>query len=298
MSTALRSSLIRLAHSNPELRPHLLPLLAKTAVAKDTTDFVSYVMSTMAPMSEHDVVAFLKQRCKISISPPFQKRTGPRFRTGDRIEIRAHKHQDIATKGTYLEYNGKVGTVVQIDGADVLCKMDTGGTDMPVRFTRGMSPRGVGIYKYTPPFVIEGSPAIEMIYLRDVDARTTADQRLTVDVYLAGAKKYEERAATYYTGHVAAVAYTKTGKVYFRKCPQQRMRVDPAAEGGLEYRTFSPTAGKVLYIGLLGHRPDNWKDALAALKAAAPEKMEKAPEPEKEPYVVDDKDPDFGNSML
>lgn len=31
MSNKLRSSIIRLAHSNPELRPHLLPLLSKEA---------------------------------------------------------------------------------------------------------------------------------------------------------------------------------------------------------------------------------------------------------------------------
>ena len=35
MSNNLRSSVIRLAHSNPELRPHLLPLLTKVAGQPD-----------------------------------------------------------------------------------------------------------------------------------------------------------------------------------------------------------------------------------------------------------------------
>lgn len=287
----LRTSLIKLAHQNPDLRPHLLPILTasidKTAIAKDTVDFVSYIMSTAVPMHSHDVMKFLLEKGKLHVGQPVQRRQGPRFFKGDRIEIKASKHKNMATKAPYLEYNGKVGTVVAIDKLDVLVQMDT-GPSVPVRFPLGMSPRGVGIYKYTPPYVIEGSPAMEMVYLRNPDADTSADQRLTVDVYMAGAGKYEERPAIYYTGHVAAARWNQEGDIYFLKCPQQRLRVDPAAEGGLEYRAFNPTKGKVLYMGLLGKRPTDWKDKLAELKKLAPERADTPPMPAKKLEPVED----------
>ena len=44
--TKLRSSIIRLAHTNPELRPHLLPLLTKTAADKFTQAYLEAALAT------------------------------------------------------------------------------------------------------------------------------------------------------------------------------------------------------------------------------------------------------------
>jgi hypothetical protein len=55
MTTSLRSNLIRLAHTKPELRPHLLPLLTKQAAEKAPKDVLeensdNYFVQFVAPL--------------------------------------------------------------------------------------------------------------------------------------------------------------------------------------------------------------------------------------------------------
>jgi hypothetical protein len=276
---SLAKKLIHIASTQPAKRAESLALLKKmgldttklaalnkAAIAPETEEFVRWVLSTQTPMSSSEVEAFVSRSLGIKTSPPVKRETGgPRFKRGDSVMIVADKHKapkyDI---GNYKLYNGKVGTVTETDGEDVLVAFQ--GVPAAVRFPGGMSPRGVGIYKYTAPYDIKGSDKIEMIYF--AGGKPTEDQKIVVDAYLGRAKGTEKRSANYYTGHVVFASEGANG-YYFRGFPQQRMQVDPQAEGGFQARTFNPALGEVFYIGVFGRRPSKWKDELAALDEAA-----------------------------
>lgn len=275
--TVLRQRLIRVASQLPKgsaERRQILALLApdtlrsKVAVNEKTQDFVEWVVNTIStPMTESEVEKFLKGTLRMEIKPPIQKREGPRFQPGDRVKVQKDKHKDEATSGPYIEFNGKIGTVVAVDGQDALVKMDSGPSE-PVRFMGALKPRGVGLFKYTPPFVMEGSVAVEMIYFRDADADVKEEQAVVVEQYMGRARKGEKRSMNYYTGHLFNARLNQSGLVYFQMFPQQRVSVDP--EAGFEPRSFSPTTGKVLYIGRLNtDRPSGWEKELADMRAKA-----------------------------
>jgi len=267
---SLRSKLIRLAHENPALRKDLLPLLQveahdKVALAKETQDFVEWVINTQEPLPEARIERFLTSTLGLEIKPPIKKREGPRFIEGDRVEVRADKHKDEATIAPYVEFNGKTGVVTSTDNFDALVQLDS-GSSAPVRFPLALKPRGVGLMKYTPPFVMEGSDKIEMIYFADPEAKITEEQQVTVTKYKERARGEEKRSANYYTGHIFSARTNASGQVYFQTFPQQRQRVDPSAEGGFQVRSFNPVKGKVLYMGVFGRRPSSWKKDLEKLQ--------------------------------
>jgi hypothetical protein len=56
---ALRSKLIRLAHNNPELRPHLMPLLGKTAGPFESVDSSKSDYGA-AQRAMNDAIAYLR----------------------------------------------------------------------------------------------------------------------------------------------------------------------------------------------------------------------------------------------
>lgn len=258
----LRCALIRLAHENESLRPHLLPIL-KEAVSQETVEFVEWVVNTQEAMHESEVRAFITRVLGMEIKPPIEKRQGPRFQVGDRVEIMVAKHKDAASAGTYQEFDGKIGTVTDVDGMDALVKLDS-GPSTPVRFPNAQKASGVGIMKYTEPFVLEGSKPIEMIYFAGGDVKD--DQKIVVDTYMDKGRPGEQRSANFYTGSVFNARLNQKNEVYFQLFPQQRMRIDPKAEGGFQARSFNPSLGQLLYIGLQGRRPSHWKQELGEMK--------------------------------
>jgi len=257
---SLKQKIIRLAFTHPELRGALAPVLKKIAIAQETSDFIEWAMNTQQPMSPSEVTGFLGV-LGIDVQNPVQRRKGPRYRVGDRIEIIAKKHKDSSSRQVYDEFDGKIGTVVGIDGDDVLVKLDSGSTKAPVRFPLGMKARGVGMYKHTDPYTIEGSHKVEIIYLAG-GGNTTSDQQFVVNNYLSRARGPEKRSANYYTGHITQARYNKQGEIYFLAFPQQRVRVDPKSEAGFLPRAFNATKGQILYIGLADKRPSGWINEL------------------------------------
>lgn len=299
----LRNAIIRLAHARPEFRAQLLPLLktagceklpeggmrdncekkkeegaksddgkkasaVKLAIKPDTEAFIQWVHNTQGQKSPQEVEKFINNVLHIDTAPEKVKDPdavkGPRFKSGDPVEIKAHKHTNAATQAVYDQYHGKIGTVTSTDGMDVLVEFKAGAA--PVRFPGGMLPRGVGIYKYAPAYTIEGSPMMEMVYLPDPSAKPSHDAKAVVEVYVGKAKGIEQRSADYYTGSVTGAAISPATGFYFRALPQQRTNVDPAAEGQHQWRTFNPRKGAVLYIGLMGKRPSDWKKQLSAIE--------------------------------
>jgi len=277
--TVLRQRLIRVASQLPKgsaERRQVLALLApdtlrsKVAVNQKTQDFVEWVVNTdPVPMSEAEIVKFVKGTLRMEIKPPIQKREGPRFQPGDRVKVQKDKHKDEATSGPYIEFNGKIGTVVTVEGQDALVKMDSGPSE-PVRFIGALKPRGVGLFKYTPAFVMEGSVAVEMVYYMDAEADVKEEQAVVVEQYMGRARQGEKRSMNYYTGHLFNARLNQAGQVYFQMFPQQRVEVDPESEGGFLARSFNPSKGKVLYIGRLNtDRPTGWEKELADMRAKA-----------------------------
>jgi hypothetical protein len=270
---ALRNRLVRVASTLPKNSSERRVLVAflkeqesvRVAANQKTQDFVEWVFnSSPDPLPARAVEAFLVQKLGMEIKPPLQKREGPRFQDGDRVKVDASKHKDDATVAPYAEYDKKLGTVVRTNGMDALVKLDSGPSE-PVRFEGALSPRGVGLFKYTPPYVLEGSPAIEMAYLADPENAVKSEQQLVVEQYLGKARGTEKRSANYYTGHLFNARENKSGQAYFQMFPQQRMTIDP--EGGYLPRSFNPTTGKVLYIGLMNRRPAGWEGELEDLRA-------------------------------
>jgi hypothetical protein len=262
---SLRSAAIRLAYRVPALRTHLLPLIEKMAVSKETEDFVEWALNTQQPMNPRAVQRFVEGTLRIETKPPVQRRTGPRFQEGDRIEVDVSKHKDASTISVYQEYDGQVGTVTGADRNDALVKMDSGGP--PVRFPGAQSWRGVGLKKYTPNWVAKGKGPIEMIYI--AGGKPTKEQQMVVKYYTDRAKGGEKRSMNYYTGYVFAANMASGGGWYFRAAPQQRMQMGAGADKGFLWRSFNPGKGKVFYIGLQGRRPSGWLDELDQIRAAA-----------------------------
>jgi len=261
----LRSAAIKLAHGDPSLRPLLLPLIKKMAISKDTEDFVEWALNTQQPMNPRAVQRFVEGKLRIETKPPMQKRPGPRFQEGDRVEVNVSKHKDADTIEVYKQFDAQVGTVTGVSGMDAVVKMDRGGAE--VTFPLAQKSRGVGLMKYTPNFVAKGKGPIEMIYIAGGSA--TKDQQMVVKYYTDRSKGGEKRSANYYTGYVFTANMAKGGGWYFRAAPQQRMQVGGGADKGFLWRSFNPGKGKVFYIGLQGKRPSGWKDQLDQIRAQA-----------------------------
>lgn len=286
--TVLRQRLIRVASQLPKgsaERRQVLALLApdtlrsKVAVNQKTQDFVEWVVNNdPVPMTEAEVVKFLKGTLRMEIHPPKPPKPPgtARFSVGDRVQVKKDKHKDEATSGPYIEFNGKLGTVVAVvkneQGAkydDALVKMDSGPGE-PVRFPLALKSSGTGLMKYTPAFVMEGSVAIEMVYYMDAEAEVKEEQAVVVEQYMSRARQGEKRSMNYYTGHLFNARLNQAGQVYFQMFPQQRVEVDPESEAGFLARSFNPSKGKVLYIGRLNtDRPSGWEKELEKMRAAA-----------------------------
>jgi len=239
--------------------------VGKVAVKPETEAFGQWVMSTQSIMSPNEVESFVSRTLGVKTLPPQKGRSGPRFQRGDQVIVCASKHKGPGL-GTYKLYDNKTGTCVGSEGDDLMLAIK--GEPAPIRFENGMKARGVGVYKYSAAYTLKGSAAIEMYY--HAGGKPTSDAIIVVDAYLGRGRGTEKRSGGYYTGHIVMAATGKNG-YYFRGYPQQRMDIDAKTCGGDTFlpRSFNPAVGKVWYIGLLGHRPNNWKDELKKLAEAS-----------------------------
>jgi hypothetical protein len=119
--------------------------------------------------------------------------------------------------------------------------------------------------------IIKGKPDIEVIYLRDPNAKIRDEQKEIVQNYMNKGKPGEpERDMNYYSGaFFSAGVSSRFGGPYITMLPQQRSGKDDKKmpEGfehlkGYEPRSLSLTKGTFLYIGLRGQGPKDWKKIL------------------------------------
>jgi len=252
-----------LAAASREHAEHLAAV-TKEAISKETEQFVGWC-ANQKPMTKMEVIRELKKAGVKEILPPREKRKGPRFQTGDTVLISVSKHKDESTIEPYKENDGKVGTVVGTDTAGASVQFKSG---QPVMFPDAQKTRGVGIYRYTPPFTMEGSKKLELVYISEKPAKP--DRLIIVEQYL-GRGKNRKLKAPYFTGHAFTARYNKAGGVYFSLFPQQRLHVDPQGgktEAGFAATSINPEKGKLLYMGVFNKRPSNWKKELEILQSA------------------------------
>jgi len=228
-------------------------MITKTA-ANDSGDFARWALSNLTdPLPEAEIRSFITHKLGLEIKAPRKPRGGPRFQVGDEILIKKDKHKNAETAAVYEKFHGKVGEVIEADSTGVTVKFKTGGEGV---FPDAQKLRGVGIYKYLPPFVVQGSPAMEMVYLAE-EKEINDEQKVIVDKYLSNGRT-QARSGNYYSGFAFSASVNQGGQVYFSVFPQQRVEVDPESERGFLPRSFNPTKGQVVYMGLLGKRPLGW----------------------------------------
>jgi len=237
----------------------------KKLAAVDSGDFSRWVLSNFTePLQESEARAFITSKLGLDIKPPRKPRGGPRFQVGDEVVIKKDKHKNAETMEVYEKFHGKVGEVIEADSTGVTAKFKSGGEGV---FPDAQKLRGVGIYKYTAPFVMQGSPALEMVYLAE-EKEIRDEQKIIVEKYLSNGRT-QTRSGNYYSGYAFTASVNQGGQVYFSVFPQQRVEVDPSSESGFLPRSFNPTKGQVLYMGLLGKRPTGWKDQWEEQEAQA-----------------------------
>lgn len=115
--------------------------------------------------------------------------------------------------------------------------------------------------------ILKGKPSIEVVYLRDPNAKVRDEQKEIVQNYLDKGKPGEpERDMNYYSGAFFSAGVSPRFGPYITMLPQQRSGKDDKKmpEGyeelkGYEPRTLSLTKGTFLYIGLRTEGSKNWK---------------------------------------
>lgn len=240
---SLRKNIIRLAHENPNLRPYLLPILQKTA-GQDTVEFVTWVLQNQDPVPESRVIEFL-ERMGIEKTERGPSKAGQPIAEGEHIEIQANNApgdlQDLLQPFHLMK-----GLVIKVDGDAIICKMDN---QKILRVPGGVnSGKASGVYRTSVLDSAKGMKHIEVVYLAANERPPTHAQTAIVEQYVEkGLAQGEERSEIYYTGYVSSYMISKDGNPYFMMWSQQR---------GGRPRTLSPSKGKVMYIGLVGKRPN------------------------------------------
>lgn len=249
-SSPLRSRIIRLAHDNPTLRPHLLPLLQKQA-AKDTMDFVTWALKTQRPIPTSRVIDFL-ERHGVDLVDTGESKRGKPLAMGELVEIQASNAPN-DLKDLLSPHDLKKGNIIEVDGEDVVIQFQAGPL---LRVPGGVNAgKASGVYR-TSQMEDQGKMKhIEVVYLPANERKPSTVAIQVLQQYVRnGLSAGEERSENYFTGFVPGWKLSKDNNPYFMLWSQQR---------GGRPRTLSPNKGNVYYIGIVGRRPASWQKELA-----------------------------------
>lgn len=228
----------------------------QVSAAKDTAAFVTWALKTQDRISPDYVFKFL-DRIGVPELTPSTNRRGQPFQVGEMVEVQVSKApghlQDILAP-----YDLRKGTIREVDGADVVVAFNAGSDIIRVP---GGAEAGAksGLYR-TSVAGSDAGPHVEVVYVADKTATPTELSLMVVQQYVEkGLASGEERSPNYYTGYCRGYATGKDGTRFFGLFAQQR-------DG--RPRTLNPSKGEVLYIGLIGRRPGNWKNEYEDLVAS------------------------------
>lgn len=254
----LRSQIIRLAHSNPALRPHLLELLSgpvastpKVAVKEETSDFVDWVILNLKghPWSERAMQTFLEAQLNQEPTPFVSKsRSGPGIEVGDLLLPKPDKappqNMDMAEQFKY-----EPGTVIEVQADGVLVKFKGGQVG---KFFGTATGTPTGLYRFSEKAeyseAATAKKLFECVYFSKPGEVEDYRKHVVQKYIEKGEAKGESRSSCYYSGYIVGFKYTKDGNIIFTMNAQQRQF--PV--------TISPKVGQLLYLGVMQKRP-NWE---------------------------------------
>lgn len=248
---SLRSQLIRLAHTNPILRPHLLPLLK--VAAKDTADFVMWALKTQHTVSTDRVLQFL-ERNNVNLVESEGNKRGMPLTLGELVVIQANNAPS-DLRDILEPYHLKKGNIVEVDGKDIVIQIQAGPL---VRVPGGVDAgKASGVYR-TSQMEEQGSMKhLEIVYLPANEKKPAQIAVELLQKYVSnGLAAGEERSENYFSGFVPSYKYSKDQNPYFTLWSQQRNG---------HPRSFSPNKGSVYYIGIVGKRPAGWQQELSQM---------------------------------
>lgn len=252
----LRCKVIRLAHANPILRPHLLPLLKEADLrqkpaARDTMDFVTWALKSQDPIPTNRVIDFLERMGVEQVVDSGENKRGKPLAKGELVEIQA-KNAPSDLRDLLEPHDLKKGNIVDVDGNDVVIKLQAGPL---LRVPGGVNAgKASGVYR-TSQMEDQGSMKhIEVVYLAANERKPSGVAIQVLQKYVEnGMAAGEDRSENYFSGFVPGWKVSKDGNPYFMLWSQQR---------GGRPRTLSPNKGTVYYIGIVGRRPAGWQDEL------------------------------------
>jgi hypothetical protein len=280
-----RLHLLRLAASLPKGDGNRRAILArvasmsKQAFSPDSEDFVEWVLATKDhPMKESQVRTFLEKMAKREPSQPAApgestRKTGP-LGKGELVSVDASKNTNSLNVDSCVRFDKRVATITDVtsDGLVLafhkgdVASFDENLSGQIAAFNGFASGKTTGLYRYTPKAVVDenasGSRVLfEAVYIRGGE-RVDTSRAEQIEAYVdAGSLKGESRSRIYYTGGLGKFAFNQQGELYFGLIAQQR---DTAM-------TFiNPTKGRLLYLGVIGHRPQGWKLEAAQLGLIRP----------------------------
>lgn len=270
----LRSKLIRLAHSNPELRGELLPLIApnyksasaeKVAVSEETEDFVEWCIMKNHKLSVNECKTIL-DRLKVPMIEAGEGKAPTRgpLEKGEMVRCDAAKNTNQLNTQVCEDHNGQIGSVIDVDGNALVVEFTDGVRNFGTgRFDGRESGSKTGLYRYTPSDAggANTRAMVEVVYIKDQTKPPSKDRIEQVEKYVEkGTAQGEQRSRIYYTGNPLKQAVGKDGSYYFTVFAAQRDQFPT---------TINPTKGQVLYVGTLGKRPGAWQSEFAKMKAEA-----------------------------
>lgn len=226
----------------------------KVAFTQESMDFVRWALLRDERMSGHDCQVAL-ERMGLELSQP-TKRTGT-LQEGETVVVQAGVNTNPLNVEACEKFDQQAGVVQSVGRTTVVLF-----GQVRVEFSGTEPGKATGLNRHKPAASNVGKPMIEVIYLRDPNARVSEYSKEMVDQYIAqGLAAGESRSDIYYSGLFNAMAVGGKG-FYFNISAQQRGLVNDQP-----YRAFNPQSGKVLYVGRLGKRPGGWKAELAQLDA-------------------------------
>jgi hypothetical protein len=259
------SSLVKVASKLPvgnEKRRQALTMAAKhrfafnkKALTEESSQFIDWVILNNSgdPISETAAAKFVSKVLG-DISPtPYEKSDAPTKRgkeleVGDLVVPKPDKappiNADIAEQFKYMP-----GTVQEVDTEGVIIKFQNGQIG---RFYGKGTGAPTGLFRHTPKSEYSETShkdvLIECVYFSQA-GEVEPYRKHVVEEYVArGDVRNEDRKRPYYSGPVRGFKISKEGNVYFTVLAQQRPY--PVS--------IVPKTGKLLYVGILGKRP-NWK---------------------------------------
>lgn len=255
---SLRSDVIKLAYKNPELRDHLLPILAsqeKTAINKETEAFIAWVLTrNKNPLKEDEAIHLLEKtlgRGPTAAADVAPAKRGP-LEVGEWVRAEGDKNANELNTEACAEFDGQYAKIREVGPRGVTVVFESGREKF---FDGHASGAKTGLLRGKPKSVVSEQPGtdhtgIECIYLSSGQHVPSKRDQDALKRYIdEGLNKGQARSNVYYTGHVTAFAISKEGNMYFRLSSAQRER---------SYTALSAVKGQILYLGLSGHRPGGW----------------------------------------